>query len=59
MAKAHSYDLKSYCRRRPLLNAAGEPMLKVPLIMMAATEIEKQGQLYKEMQNRGECARLL
>lgn len=55
MAKARSYDLKVIAVDDQFLNAAGEPMVKVPLIMMAATEIgERQGQeLYKEMQNRG------
>ncbi|OOF59080.1 arabinose ABC transporter substrate-binding protein [Rodentibacter myodis] len=55
MAKARSYDLKVITVDDQFLNAAGEPMNKVPIIMMAATEIgERQGQeLYKEMQNRG------
>ncbi|MDY4480474.1 MAG: arabinose ABC transporter substrate-binding protein [[Pasteurella] aerogenes] len=55
MAKARSYNLKVIAVDDQFLNAAGEPMLKVPLIMMAATEIgERQGkELYKEMQNRG------
>lgn len=54
MAKARSYDLKVIAVDDQFLNAAGEPMTKVPLIMMAATEIgERQGQeLYKEMQSR-------
>lgn len=54
MAKAKSYDLKVIAVDDQFLNAAGKPMTKVPLIMMAATEIgERQGQeLYKEMQNR-------
>lgn len=54
MAKARSYDLKVIAVDDQFLNAAGEPMTKVPLIMMAATEIgERQGQeLYKEMQAR-------
>ena len=54
MAKARAYDLKVMTVDDQFLNAAGEPMTNVPLIMMAATEIgEKQGQeLYKEMQNR-------
>lgn len=54
MAKARSYDLKVIAVDDQFLNAAGEPMTNVPLIMMAATEIgERQGQeLYKEMQNR-------
>lgn len=55
MAKARSYDLKVITVDDQFLNAAGEPMSNVPLIMMAATEIgERQGQeLYKEMQKRG------
>lgn len=54
MAKARAYDLKVIAVDDQFLNAAGEPMVNVPLIMMAATEIgERQGQeLYKEMQNR-------
>lgn len=54
MAKARAYDLKVIAVDDQFLNAAGEPMVKVPLIMMAATEIgERQGEeLYKEMQNR-------
>lgn len=55
MAKARSYDLKVITVDDQFLNAAGEPMTNVPLIMMAATEIgERQGlELYKEMQKRG------
>ncbi|MDY4279827.1 MAG: arabinose ABC transporter substrate-binding protein [[Pasteurella] mairii] len=55
IAKARAYDLKVIAVDDQFLNAAGEPMTQVPLIMMATTEIgEKQGQeLYKEMQNRG------
>ncbi|MFA9487996.1 MULTISPECIES: arabinose ABC transporter substrate-binding protein [unclassified Mannheimia] len=54
MAKARSYDLKVVTVDDQFLNAAGEPMTNVPLIMMAAKEIgERQGQeLYKEMQKR-------
>lgn len=54
MAKARAYDLKVIAVDDQFLNAAGEPMVNVPLIMMAATEIgERQGkELYKEMQNR-------
>lgn len=54
MAKARSYDLKVIAVDDQFLNAAGEPMTNVPLIMMAASEIgERQGEeLYKEMQNR-------
>ncbi len=59
MAKARAYDLKVIAVDDQFLNAAGEPMSEVPLIMMAATEIgERQGQeLYKEMQNRGWAAK--
>ncbi|OOF69401.1 arabinose ABC transporter substrate-binding protein [Rodentibacter caecimuris] len=55
MAKARSYDLKVITVDDQFLNAAGEPMTNVPIIMMAATEIgERQGfELYKEMQKRG------
>ncbi|OOF55115.1 arabinose ABC transporter substrate-binding protein [Rodentibacter genomosp. 2] len=55
MAKARSYDLKVITVDDQFLNAAGEPMSNVPIIMMAATEIgERQGfELYKEMQKRG------
>ncbi|OOF51058.1 sugar ABC transporter substrate-binding protein [Rodentibacter genomosp. 1] len=55
MAKARSYDLKVITVDDQFLNAAGEPMNNVPIIMMAATEIgERQGlELYKEMQKRG------
>lgn len=54
MAKARSYDLKVIAVDDQFLNAAGEPMTNVPLIMMAASEIgQRQGEeLYKEMQNR-------
>lgn len=55
MAKAKSYDLKVVTVDDQFLNAKGEPMTEVPLVMMAATAIgERQGsELYKEMQNRG------
>ncbi|MCG3767002.1 arabinose ABC transporter substrate-binding protein [Vibrio cincinnatiensis] len=55
MAKAKSYDLKVVTVDDQFLNAKGEPMTDVPLVMMAATAIgERQGQeLYKEMQKRG------
>lgn len=55
MAKAKSYDLKVVTVDDQFLNAKGEPMTDVPLVMMAATAIgERQGtELYKEMQNRG------
>ncbi|OOF79967.1 sugar ABC transporter substrate-binding protein [Rodentibacter caecimuris] len=54
MAKARSYDLKVITVDDQFLNASGEPMNNVPIIMMAATEIgERQGlELYKEMQKR-------
>lgn len=54
MAKAKSYDLKVVTVDDQFLNAKGEPMLEVPLVMMAATAIgERQGsELYKEMQKR-------
>src|SRR5690606_8077270 len=55
MAKAKSYDLKVVTVDDQFLNAKGEPMTDVPLVMMAATAIgERQGQeLYNEMQKRG------
>lgn len=54
MAKAKSYDLKVVTVDDQFLNAKGEPMTDVPLVMMAATAIgERQGsELYKEMQKR-------
>lgn len=54
MAKARAYNLKVIAVDDQFLNAAGEPMTNVPLIMMAATEIgERQGvELYKEMKSR-------
>ncbi len=54
MAKAKSYDLKVITVDDQFLNAKGEPMTDVPLVMMAATDIgRRQGEeLYKEMQNR-------
>jgi L-arabinose transport system substrate-binding protein len=54
MAKAKSYDLKVITVDDQFLNAKGEPMTDVPLVMMAATAIgERQGtELYKEMQKR-------
>ncbi|MCF7480531.1 arabinose ABC transporter substrate-binding protein [Vibrio sp. J1-1] len=54
MAKAKSYDLKVVTVDDQFLNAKGEPMTEVPLVMMAATAIgERQGtELYKEMQKR-------
>ena len=55
MAKAKSYDLKVITVDDQFLNAKGEPMKDVPLVMMAASAIgERQGQeLYTEMQKRG------
>ncbi|MEH8263835.1 arabinose ABC transporter substrate-binding protein [Aeromonas veronii] len=54
MAKARSLDLKVITVDDQFLNAKGQPMADVPLIMMAATKIgERQGaELYKEMTNR-------
>lgn len=54
MAKAKSYDLKVITVDDQFLNAKGKPMLDVPLVMMAATDIGKrQGEeLYKEMKKR-------
>ncbi len=54
MAKAKSYDLKVVTVDDQFLNAKGEPMTHVPLVMMAATAIgERQGaELYKEMKRR-------
>ena len=55
MAKAKSYNLKVVTVDDQFLNARGEPMNEVPLIMMAASEIGyRQGkELYQEMVNRG------
>ncbi|MGL1177285.1 substrate-binding domain-containing protein [Vibrio parahaemolyticus] len=55
MAKAKSYDLKVITVDDQFLNAKGEPMKEVPLVMMAASEIGyRQGsELFKEMTNRG------
>lgn len=54
MAKARSYDMKVIAVDDQFVNAKGQPMTTVPLVMMAATKIgERQGQeLYKEMQKR-------
>ncbi|WP_279023987.1 arabinose ABC transporter substrate-binding protein [Gibbsiella quercinecans] len=54
-AKARSYDLKVIAVDDQFVNAKGQPMETVPLVMMAATKIgERQGQeLWKEMQKRG------
>jgi L-arabinose transport system substrate-binding protein len=52
MAKANSMDLKVITVDDQFVNAKGQPMEQVPLVMMAATS-ERQGQeLYKEMQKR-------
>ncbi len=55
MAKAKSYDLKVITVDDQFLNAKGQPMTDVPLVMMAASEIGyRQGsELYKEMTKRG------
>lgn len=54
MAKAKGYDLKVITVDDQFLNAKGQPMEDVPLVMMAATDIgRRQGEeLYKEMQKR-------
>nr|WP_280136491.1 arabinose ABC transporter substrate-binding protein [Aeromonas bivalvium] len=54
MAKANSMDLKVITVDDQFVNAKGQPMEQVPLVMMAATKIgERQGQeLYKEMEKR-------
>lgn len=53
-AKAKSYGLKLIAVDDQFVNAKGQPMTDVPLVMMAATKIgERQGQeLWKEMQHR-------
>ncbi|WP_294912504.1 arabinose ABC transporter substrate-binding protein [Tatumella sp. UBA2305] len=55
IAKARSYDMKVIAVDDQFVNAKGQPITAVPLVMMAATKIgERQGQeLYKEMQKRG------
>lgn len=55
MAKAKSYGLKVITVDDQFLNAKGQPMTDVPLVMMAASQIgQRQGnELYKEMQKRG------
>ncbi|MEI8593857.1 substrate-binding domain-containing protein [Photobacterium sp. Hal280] len=55
MAKANSYDMKVITVDDQFLNAKGQPMTKVPLVMMAASEIGyRQGsELYQEMTKRG------
>ena len=54
MAKARGYGLKVVTVDDQFVNARGKPMDKVPLVMMAATEIgQRQGQeLHKEMTRR-------
>jgi L-arabinose transport system substrate-binding protein len=55
MAKANSYDLKVVTVDDQFLNAKGEPMTNVPLVMMAASQIgQRQGlELFAEMSKRG------
>ncbi|MFC3025238.1 arabinose ABC transporter substrate-binding protein [Vibrio zhugei] len=55
MAKAKSYGLKVMTVDDQFLNAKGQPMKQVPLVMMAASQIgQRQGQeLVKEMKKRG------
>ncbi|EHD21485.1 MULTISPECIES: arabinose ABC transporter substrate-binding protein [Brenneria] len=55
VAKARSYDLKVIAVDDQFVNARGEPMDSVPLVMMAASKIgERQGQeLWNEMNKRG------
>jgi len=55
MAKARSYDLKVITVDDQFLNAKGQPMTDVPLVMMAAAQIgQRQGkELYAEMSKRG------
>lgn len=55
MAKARGYDMKVIAVDDQFVNAKGQPMEIVPLVMMAASKIgERRGQeLYKEMQKRG------
>ncbi|MBG6245139.1 sugar ABC transporter substrate-binding protein [Candidatus Symbiopectobacterium sp. 'North America'] len=55
IAKARSYDLKVIAVDDQFVNAKGEPMDTVPLVIMAATKIgERQGEeLWKEMNERG------
>ncbi|AKM48096.1 L-arabinose-binding periplasmic protein [Edwardsiella anguillarum] len=54
MAKARSLDLKVVTVDDQFVNAKGQPMQDVPLVMMAASKIgEHQGEeLYREMQRR-------
>lgn len=53
--KAKSHDMKVLAVDDQFVNAKGEPMTEVPLVMMAATKIgERQGQeLWTEMNKRG------
>ncbi|RLM26910.1 sugar ABC transporter substrate-binding protein [Brenneria alni] len=55
VAKARGYDLKVIAVDDQFVNAKGQPMDTVPLVMMAATKIgERQGQeLWNEMNKRG------
>lgn len=54
MAKAKSYNLKVVAVDDQFLNAKGEPMTQVPLVMMAASQIgQRQGnELFAEMKKR-------
>ncbi|WP_301255610.1 arabinose ABC transporter substrate-binding protein [Eleftheria terrae] len=54
MAKAKSLGLKVVTVDDQFVNAKGQPMTDVPLVMMAASKVgERQGtELYKEMQRR-------
>ena len=53
--KAKSYNMKVIAVDDQFVNAKGEPMTDVPLVMMAAKKMgERQGnELWKEMQKRG------
>ncbi|MEI8633778.1 hypothetical protein P4S72_20200 [Vibrio sp. PP-XX7] len=55
MAKAKNYGLKVVTVDDQFLNAKGEPMTNVPLVMMAASQIgHRQGtELLKEMNKQG------
>lgn len=55
MARARSHDMKVIAVDDRFVNAKGQPVESVPLVMMAASKIgERQGQaLYQEMQKRG------
>ncbi|MBB5189438.1 L-arabinose transport system substrate-binding protein [Silvimonas terrae] len=54
MAKANALGLKVVTVDDQFVNAKGQPMTEVPLLMMAASKVgERQGQeLYKEMKKR-------